>query len=61
MKCEICGIGMKEGATLHRVNEKGVAGIWRCSEHYGGPVDEIVQILEDDMRSRNPAPTPKEL
>lgn len=32
MKCEICNRGMADGVTLHRVNEKGVPGIWRCSE-----------------------------
>ena len=33
MKCEICNKGMPEGVTLHRVNELGVKGIWRCNEH----------------------------
>lgn len=30
MKCEVCGDGMPEMASLIRVNEKGVAGVWRC-------------------------------
>lgn len=32
MKCDKCNQGMVEGKTLHRQNEKGVTGIWRCEE-----------------------------
>lgn len=32
MKCEKCGEGMPQNKTLHRMNEKGVDGIWRCEE-----------------------------
>jgi len=31
MKCRLCGKGAQEiGGYLHRVNEKGVIGIWEC-------------------------------
>ena len=30
MKCRKCGRGIPEGASLFRVNEKGVKGIWEC-------------------------------
>jgi hypothetical protein len=31
MKCRKCNKGVHEiGGYLHRVNEKGVAGIWEC-------------------------------
>lgn len=33
IQCEVCGKGMEEGATLYRVNETGVPGIWRCKPH----------------------------
>jgi hypothetical protein len=33
MKCEVCGKGVFDGVKLHRVNKKGVPGIWRCSRH----------------------------
>lgn len=30
-KCRLCGKGIEEiGGYLHRVNEKGVPGIWEC-------------------------------
>lgn len=31
MKCQLCGKSIQEiGGYLHRVNEKGVPGIWEC-------------------------------
>lgn len=49
MKCCICQKGLSEGVTLHRVNEKGVAGIWACSKHYkqtdGKPIDPDVALI----------------
>ena len=33
MKCEICNRGPMDGVTIYRANEKGVKGIWRCSDH----------------------------
>lgn len=34
MECEICHKTPADGiTTLHRVNEKGVKGIWRCKRH----------------------------
>lgn len=45
MKCELCGRGPMEIA-LHRQNEKGVTGIWRCADCNFKPVDpEIALIL----------------
>lgn len=37
--CSYCnGKGMKEGANLHRQNEKSVKGIWRCEDHNNLPI-----------------------
>jgi len=60
MKCEICGKGMAEGKTLHRVNEKGVKGVWRCNQHLSfdqeanldPEVRDIVRIIEADSREK---------
>ena len=52
VKCEICGFGPADGVTVHRTNEYGVEGIWRCEQHLDGPVDEdvaeLVAVLESD-------------
>lgn len=57
MKCEVCQKGMEHGVNLHRQNEKGVTGIWRCDEHNQKPVD---QFTKDLIELLNPV-TPKEL
>jgi len=50
MKCEWCGLGPQDGVTVFRINEKGVAGIWRCEKDLDRKPDEdvaeIVAILE---------------
>jgi hypothetical protein len=55
MKCYVCGCGPFT-AALHRVNEKGVTGIWACSAHFTGEVDEVVAsiitVVEQDNRDR---------
>ena len=33
MICVFCHKGLKDGYTLHRINEKGVPGIWDYWEH----------------------------
>ena len=59
MKCEICQrTADQDGVILHRVNEKGVIGAWRCTDHLpeGFQVDpvvkEILDIIEEDNRSQ---------
>jgi len=42
MTCEICGLGMRDGVTLHRQNEKGVKGVWRCFRCNVKLVDPVV-------------------
>lgn len=63
MKCEICHKGPpNDPVTLFRVNEKGVKGIWRCTEHLtrsqstavDPEVRKIVGIIEDDNRRKQP-------
>lgn len=47
MKCEMCGRGIPEGVTLHRQNEKGVRGIWRCTDCNIKPIPpEVKQIMD---------------
>lgn len=60
MKCEICNRGMESGVTLHRVNEKGVTGIWRCpmcltheqEANLDPDVRKIVGIIEESNRQQ---------
>lgn len=60
MHCEVCHKGMKEGVTLHRVNAKGVKGIWRCPRclthdqeaNIDTTVRDIVGIIEKDNRDK---------
>jgi hypothetical protein len=63
MKCEICQRGpAKEGITIHRVNKKGVPGIWRCAFHLthdqeaalDPEVKNIVSIIERDNWKNKP-------
>lgn len=51
MTCYICGLGMGEGISLFRVNEKGVPGIWVCEDDscnamIDKEVLDIVHIIE---------------
>lgn len=63
MKCEICGKGPpQDDVALHRVNELGVTGIWRCHEHLTPEqratidpvVADIVNIIQDDNERKRP-------
>ena len=49
MKCIFCH---KSGVTLHRINEKGVPGIWACTEHrnlsdknFDPALDKLIGII----------------
>lgn len=61
LNCEVCKRGVEE-VSLHRVNEKGVPGIWRCQacltheqEAAQDPIcRDIVNIIEQDNWSRRP-------
>lgn len=61
MECEICKRNpIDDGVVLHRVNEKGVNGIWRCDTcltpeqraSRDPVVDDIVKIIEQDNRDK---------
>lgn len=67
MKCEICGKAPPDDrVALYRVNEMGVPGIWRCTEHLTKTqvseldpiVSELVQIIEDDNHFKDGQNTP---
>lgn len=45
MKCEICKRGIKDGVSLHRQNEKGVTGVWRCDDCNTKPVDPEIELI----------------
>lgn len=54
MKCIFCHAN---NVTLHRINEKGVTGIWACTEHrslsdknFDPEVDHLIGILENAGR-----------
>jgi len=54
MICVFCHKGLKDGYTLHRINEKGVPGIWACWEHrslsdkhFDPDLDMIVKVIEN--------------
>lgn len=51
MKCEICGKGLAEGASLIRQNAKGVIGIWRCTTHNKKPVDDVTKVLLKGLKT----------
>lgn len=53
MKCEICGKGIPDGVDLFRQNEKGVVGIWRCTEHNTTVVDEEILTIISAIRSQD--------
>ena len=50
MRCEICGRGMESMVNLHRQNELGEIGIWRCDDHNQLPVCEEVQQIIDALK-----------
>lgn len=54
MKCFQCDASMATGATLFRVNEKGVPGIWACTSHRL-KVDPIVDALVSVIASAGAA------
>lgn len=33
MRCLFCNKGPMDGVTIHRINEKGVDGVWACERH----------------------------
>lgn len=46
MRCRKCGKSIQQGASLKRVNEKGVKGIWECNPVCGVPfISEEAKIL----------------
>ena len=55
-QCEACKRSMYETA-LYRVNEKGVAAVWRCEKCVHIKLDhdlvELVHIIEEGMLSDN--------
>jgi hypothetical protein len=59
MECEICKRTVtQDSVTLHRINEKGVKGIWRCETHlppgfvFDPVVQDIGRIIEEDNRRK---------
>lgn len=55
MCCELCGRGVNDGAELHRQNEKGVKGVWRCERCNTLPIDPEIRQIFDAIAGR-PAP-----
>ncbi len=53
MKCEICEKGIPNGVNLFRQNEKGVAGVWRCTEHNKKYVHEDVKDIIEALKGNN--------
>lgn len=54
MKCVICQKGFPQVAVLHRINAKGVSGLWACEKHLaqtdGPPVDLEVKKITDILK-----------
>jgi hypothetical protein len=49
--CEICQrTPARDGVTVYRVNEYGIAGIWRCEAHLQTTVDADLRTLVDDLK-----------
>lgn len=48
MTCEICGQGPRNGVTIHRINRKGIPGVWRCDAHLppGKTIDPTVKAIQ---------------
>ncbi len=55
MKCEICKLGPEDGVTIHRQNNFGEKGIWRCEDHnekiVESDIQELVNVLELGIHS----------
>lgn len=51
-ECEVCARSVNE-VQLHRVNEKGVPGIWRCPDHLTTKIDPVVEELCDIIQPRH--------
>jgi hypothetical protein len=49
MKCCICNKGPADGVTIHRINAKGVLGVWACEKHLAQtdapPIDPLVREI----------------
>ena len=58
MKCQLCGKSIQEiGGYLHRVNEKGVPGIWECRPSCNVKLtqeENLLLALEDDGSVEQP-------
>jgi hypothetical protein len=54
MCCEVCGANPAhdKNAVLHRVNEFGVKGIWRCQDHFDGNIDPVTQDIIEVTRTK---------
>lgn len=58
MKCEICNkSAATDGVALYRVNELGVKGIWRCTEHLtpeqSQAIDPEVKDITEAIQASN--------
>lgn len=57
MQCEICNRSpQKHGISLHRQNEKGIIGVWRCTACNMKPVDPEVQHIIDILDGKESWP-----
>lgn len=57
MRCVICKKSIADVPVLHRINAKGVPGLWACDKHLaqtdGPPVDPVVKEITDILRSKS--------
>lgn len=58
MKCEICNkSAADDGVALYRVNELGVKGVWRCTEHLTSEqskaIDPQVKEITETIQASN--------
>jgi len=52
-RCCVCGLSVFQGASLTRVNEKGVIpAVWACFSHTDKQKPEIIRIIEEDNKRR---------
>jgi hypothetical protein len=52
-----CDKGRSSGHVLYRTSPKGELFEGRCAEHFGGEVDPVAQVIEDDnQRPSEPHP-----
>lgn len=62
MCCEICKRGIADGVNLHRHNEKGVPGIWRCDQCNFLPLAPEVEAIVDALNpAKRQTPRPEDL